>query len=76
MTAVEKPTKPERKVTVKPGDTVVCIKSHSPGYKVGKEYKVHRNADGLKILKADDGFDDLWSMLVSKFKLKEKNDVA
>lgn len=59
----------DRKIKVKAGDTVECIKSTSPGYTLGRKYEVYLNEEGQRCLKGDDGFEDLWSMLISKFKV-------
>lgn len=57
-------------VIFKHGESYVCTHSASPGYTTGKEYKCYRNSDGNTCFKADDGYEDLTVMLVSKFKKK------
>ncbi len=52
------------------GYTYICTSSHSPGYKVGNEYFCYLNDKGQLCLKGDDGYEDLVSNLVSKFKKK------
>lgn len=54
----------------KQGESYICTHSASPGYAVGQEYKCHKNSDGNLCFKADDGYEDLIVMLVSKFKKK------
>lgn len=46
-----------------------CIKSASPGYKVGKVYRSYENAIGVVCLMGDDGFEDIGYMTVSSFKM-------
>lgn len=58
----------------KDGDVLICVKSASPGYTEGKEYTVFTNKHGFTCLMADDGLEDIISMLVSSFTLKGKND--
>lgn len=50
------------------GKTYICILSKSPGYKVGKEYKVYLNDKMVLCMKGDDGFEDPVNMLQSGFK--------
>lgn len=50
------------------GDKLICVKSHSVGYTEGKTYEVYQNSKGWRVLQADDGFEDIVSMLVSEFK--------
>lgn len=50
------------------GDTLVCTKSASCGYKEGNTYTVYANDKGWKCLKADDGFEDIMSFMVSSFR--------
>lgn len=53
---------------VKEGDKLQCIKSASPGYTEGKVYTVRKNAKGVLILDANDGYEDQLTNLVSEFK--------
>lgn len=63
--------KASNKTGFKPGDIVICTMATSPGYTEGKHYEVYLNDQGWKCLKADDGYEDILSMMVSTFKLKE-----
>lgn len=54
------------------GDKVICVKPESPGYKKDKIYEVIQTKHGSVGLKADDGFEDTFTMMVSSFKLHEK----
>ncbi len=66
MTKLEaQKSKPQRKW--KAGTKYKCIKSESCGYTKGKEYTAYKNSDGHVCLKADDGFEDICTMLVSGF---------
>lgn len=56
----------------KDNDLVVCIMSASPGYKKGNNYTVVTNDKGQLGIKADDGFFDLLSMMVSEFRHQEE----
>lgn len=56
----------------KPGDILECVKSNSVGYTEGKTYEVYLNDKGQKCLLADDGLEDLLSLLVSEFKRVEE----
>jgi len=57
------------------GDKVICTKAMSGGYKEGKVYEVILTKDELPGLKADDGFEDTFGMMVSVFELHEKSKV-
>lgn len=54
-----------------PGDKLLCVKSHSVGYTEGKVYTVEENDKGWRVVQADDGFEDILSMMVSEFKKVE-----
>ena len=51
----------------KAGDVLVCTNSQSCGYTLGSKYVVYQNSKGWKCLKADDGYEDIVSMMVSSF---------
>ena len=50
------------------GGSYTCIKSTSPGYRVGEVYECYLNQFGFKCLKGRDGHEDICTMLVSSFK--------
>lgn len=58
------------KLKVEPGDVVRCIKSESCAYTEGKTYEVYLNERGWKCVRGDDGIEDIWSMMVSSFRLE------
>lgn len=53
------------------GDTLECTSSASCAYTSRKRYKVYKNEDGYKCLRGDDGLEDIYSMLLSTFKVVE-----
>ena len=55
----------------KSGETYTCTHSESPGYTEGQTYKCYKNSDGYTCLHGDDGYEDLTSMLISKFRKVE-----
>lgn len=66
MTDTAKKDKQKRKWRA--GVKYRCIHSASPGYKVGMVYTAYKDEDGAMCMAADDGLEDLCSMLVSEFK--------
>ena len=56
------------------GETYVCIKSASPGYREGSRYTAYKNDKGIVCLLGNDGFEDYCSMLCSAFKLDTPKD--
>lgn len=50
------------------GDTLECILSKSPGYKVGERYTVDKDSKGILGLWGRDGYFDPLTLLLSTFK--------
>lgn len=50
------------------GDIVECVASESNAYKKGHRYKVYINEEGFKCLRGGDGFEDIMSMMCSRFR--------
>lgn len=51
----------------KANKSYTCTHSASCGYTVGKQYTSHKDVDGIVCFAADDGYEDICSMLVSAF---------
>lgn len=70
MTAAAKPPKEVKPKLFKfeAGKTYECIKSTSPGYKLGQHYTCYTNEKGFRCLQGSDGYEDLCDMLVSDFR--------
>lgn len=45
-----------------------CVKSESPGYKLGKRYKAYKNDKFILCLKGSDGYEDPCENLISQFR--------
>jgi len=54
---------------VQVGDILQCTSSASCAYTAGETYEVYANEHGRKCLKGDDGLEDIFSMLLSTFKV-------
>lgn len=57
---------------VKDGDTLECLMPASFAYHKGGEYTVYSNSSGVKCILGDDGFEDVISNLLSKFKVVDE----
>lgn len=53
----------------KAGQSYVCIKSASPGYREGEVYTAYANDKGVTCLRGRDGYEDICTMLVSTFRV-------